>query len=98
MNGVYGVSLVIGVLALIAWILVGGFSEANDGRPKHPDERFGAKGRAIVAGMTAFGIGGLSASFGGWHTALAVVAAVVAAIVFAVYAYRYDAGEESDAV
>lgn len=96
MNGVYGISLVVGIVALIAWILIGGFSEANDGRPKHPDERFGAKGRAVVAGLTAFGIGGLSASFGGWPTALAVIAATVAAAVFAVYAYRYDVGEESD--
>ena len=96
MNGVYGITLVIGILALIAWILIGGFSEANDGRPKHPDERFGAKGRALVAGLTAFGIGGLSTSYGGWPTALAVVAAAVAALVFAIYAYRYDAGDEPD--
>jgi hypothetical protein len=96
-NAVYGISLVIGVLSLISWILIGGFAEANDGRPFHPDERFGAIGRGTVAAFTAFGIGGLSASFGGWPTAAALVAALVAAAALGLYAARYDTGAESDA-
>ena len=96
MNGVYGISLVIGILLLIAWILVGGISEANDGRPVHPDDRFGATGRAVAGALTAFGIGGLSASFCGWPTVAALAASVGAAIVFGIYAYRFDPGEEPD--
>lgn len=96
MNGVFGISLVIGIVALIAWILIGGFSEANDGRPVHPDERFGPKGRGIVAALTAFGIGGLSASYGGWPMAAAVAAALVAAGVLGVYAFRFDPGDEPE--
>jgi CHASE2 domain-containing sensor protein len=96
MNGAFGISLVVGIVGLIAWILVGGFSEANDGRPKHPDERFGAPGRAVVAALTAFGIGGLSASFGGWPTAASVIAALAAAGVFGVYAYRFDPGADPE--
>lgn len=96
MNGVYGVSLVIGIVALIAWILVGGLSEANEGRPRHPDERFGATGRSVVAAFTAFGMAGLSASYGGWPGWSAILAAIAAAAVFAVYAYRYDAGDAPD--
>ncbi len=97
MNGVYGLSLVVGLIALVAWILLGGLSESNSGRPSHPDERFGATGRGVVAGLTAFGIGGLSASYGGWPTAAAITAALFAALVFAAYAYRYDPGSEPDA-
>ncbi|MDF1594557.1 MAG: hypothetical protein P1T08_00480 [Acidimicrobiia bacterium] len=97
MNGVYGLSLVIGLVALVAWILIGGLSESNSARPVHPDERFGATGRGVVGGLTAFGIGGLSASYGGWPTAAAIAAALVAALVFAAYAYRYDPGSERDA-
>lgn len=97
MNGVYGLSLVVGLIALVAWIFIGGFSESDDGGPAHPDERFGATGRGVVAGLTAFGIGGLSASYGGWPTAAAIMAALVAALVFAAYAYRYDPGSEPDA-
>lgn len=96
MNGVYGISLVVGILGLVTWILWGGFSEANDGRPRHPDDRFGPTGRAVVAALTAFGMGGLSASFGGWPTAAAVAAAALAGVVFAVYAYRFDPGEEPE--
>ncbi|HSR46221.1 MAG TPA: hypothetical protein VLT15_13470 [Acidimicrobiia bacterium] len=96
MNGAFGISLVIGIVGLVAWILVGGFSDANGGRPVHPDERFGARGRAIVAGLTAFGIGGLSASYGGWPMAASVAAAIIAAAVFGTYAYRFNPGDEPE--
>lgn len=96
MNGAFGISLVIGIVGLVAWILVGGFSDANGGRPVHPDARFGARGRAIVAGLTAFGIGGLSASYGGWPMAASVAAAIIAAAVFGTYAYRFNPGDEPE--
>lgn len=51
------------------------------------DERFGSPAaRSGVAGCTAFGIGGLSAAFGGWPTPLVVVGAIVAAAAAATYA------------
>lgn len=42
--------------------------------------------RRAVAGSTAFGIAGMSASFGGWSPILAALGAVGAALAAAVYA------------
>jgi hypothetical protein len=42
--------------------------------------------RQAVAGLTAFGIGGMSATFGGWSPLLAGAGAIVAAVAAAAYA------------
>jgi hypothetical protein len=79
-RAVYGVSLVVGFVALLAWILAVGF----DGK-FNPEERYGLAGRRVVGGLVAFGMGGLSAAYGGWSLALSLLAAVVAAGVVAWY-------------
>ncbi len=80
MRAVYGISLVIGFVALLAWILAVGFGGAWN-----PEERFGLRGRRIVGGMVAFGMGGLSAAYGGWPPVAAFAAATLAAAVVAWY-------------
>ena len=60
-----------------------------------PERRFGARGRDVVAATLGFGLGGMSASFGGWNTGLAVVGAVAGGVI-AVLVGRY-LGVEDDA-
>jgi CHASE2 domain-containing sensor protein len=72
-RAVYGISLVVGFLALLGWILAVGFEGRLD-----PEERFGLPGRRVVGGLVAFGMGGLSAAYGGWSPTLSFLAAVVA--------------------
>ncbi|MFN2486034.1 MAG: hypothetical protein ABR609_05395 [Acidimicrobiia bacterium] len=58
---VYAVALIVGLSALIAWIFA---TYLGNERPlMDPDRRFGRRGRRLVAGLVAFGIGGLSAEF-----------------------------------
>ncbi len=60
---VYAVTLVTGMVLLIAWILF--FSHAeNESKPGlDPEARFGLTGRRVVAGMVGFGMAGMSAEF-----------------------------------
>lgn len=80
MRAAYGISLVVGFVALIAWILAVGF-----GGRWNPEERFGLTGRRVVGGLVAFGMGGLSAAYGGLPPTAALAAAVAAAAVVAWY-------------
>ena len=74
---VYAVVLVLGVLALLAWLFLGLAASSVDGKQDwNPETRFGVTGRNVVAGLLGFGLGGMSATFAGWAAAVAVVAAL----------------------
>ena len=80
MRWVFAVSLILGMLALIGWVLLSGT------RGRSPDQRWGSRGRQTVAAAVAFGLGGMSAAYAGWKIGLATLAALVAAALAAWYA------------
>lgn len=81
MNGVYGVAVVVGFLSLLAWIALTAVAANVPGWDRHDPERtVGPWGRRAIAGTMGFGMAGLSASFAGWPSAAAFVAAVVGAV------------------
>jgi hypothetical protein len=87
---VYAVVLVIGLIALLAWILAHTVFAASSRGAFDPEERFGVPGRRVVAGLVGFSMAGLSAEFSprdiSWPVAL--VLAVMGAAVLAWYAGR----------
>jgi len=84
---VYAISLFLGFLLLLAWIVgvaVGSWVEGWEFAD--PERRFGATGRSVVAGVVGFGMAGMSASFGGWPPALAILGALAGALAMVVVA------------
>jgi len=80
MVSVYAISLFIGFLLLLAWIVGVAVGSWDDGWEfADPERRFGTTGRSVVAGVVGFGMAGMSASFGGWPPALAVLGALAGA-------------------
>lgn len=86
----FGIALLIGVLALIAWVGARGLGISRF----DPEERFGVTGRRVVGAMVAFGMGGLSASYAGWNLWLATGAALIVAALAAWYAGALGRGEQ----
>jgi hypothetical protein len=77
---VYAIALFVGFLLLLVWIVGVGIGTWVEGWEfADPEHRFGFVGRSIVAGLVGFGMAGMSASFGGWPPALAVVGAIAGA-------------------
>ena len=77
MTALYAIVLSIGVVLLIGWLVATAIGSWVDGwEAFDPEGRFGARGRAAVAGAVGFGMGGLSATFAGWPGGLALLAAV----------------------
>lgn len=77
MTVVYAVVLLVAVVLLLAWLVASAIGVWVEGWESFdPEARFGARGRAVVAGTLGFGMGGLSATFAGWPTGLALLAAV----------------------
>lgn len=78
---VYAVALVSGALALIAWIFL--VSLGHERPDWNPEERFGIKGRRVIAGVVGFGMAGMSAEFSPrdltWPVALLLALAGAAA-------------------
>ena len=87
---VYAVVLVIGLIALVSWILAHSVYAGSERKRLDPEERFGIPGRRVVAGLVGFSMAGLSAAFSprdiSWPIAL--VLAVIGAAVLAWYAGR----------
>jgi hypothetical protein len=81
---VYAVVLVVGLVALIAWILAHVASDGPDSRIGDPEARFGVAGRRVVAGFVGFAMAGLSAEFSprdlSWPVGLALAAVGAAAM------------------
>lgn len=60
---VYAVVLVVGLVALIGWILAHAAAVTPGSRVPDPETRFGIPGRRVVAGLVGFAMAGLSAEF-----------------------------------
>lgn len=96
---VYAVVLIVGVMALIAWIfmtvLAGNIASPN----LDPEHRFGIAGRRVVAAAVGFGMAGMSAEYSplGIAWPLALVLAVAGAAAAAWYAGRVGVELEESA-
>ena len=89
MTVLYAVAVALGTVAVIAWVAFGVIGTADvGGGTLDPEARLGPTGRAAVAGVTGFGMAGMSATFAGWNGVLALAAAVVGAAVMAIVALR----------
>jgi len=84
---VYAVVLAVGVVLLIGWIFatyLGG--NVTSWKRFDPEERFGAPGRRVVAGLVGFGLAGMSAEFSpldlSWPVALVLAIAGAGAMVW----------------
>lgn len=87
---VYAVVLVVGIVALIAWIFLTVLAGNVDRPGLDPEHRFGLRGRRVVAAAVGFGMAGMSAEYSplgiGWP--LALVLAVAGAVAASWYAGR----------
>lgn len=90
----YAITLILGVVAMISWVVLGLTAGSVEGKASlDPELRFGQRGRNVVATALGFGLGGMSASFAGWPASLAVVGAVAGGVA-AVVVGRYLGVEE----
>ena len=99
---VYAVVLVLGIAALLAWIMMRAFSINIDRPSMDPESRFGMTGRRVVAAMVGFGMGGMSAEFSPrdltWPVALGLaLAGSAAAAWYAGWVDRADDDGEGSA-
>ncbi|GMQ84511.1 MAG: hypothetical protein BMS9Abin07_0075 [Acidimicrobiia bacterium] len=75
---IYATTLALGFLALLVWIGSVAVAAWVDGWEfADPEQRFGEKGRLLVAAAVGFGMAGMSATFAGWSPVLATAAALV---------------------
>jgi hypothetical protein len=79
---VYAVSLVVGVLGILWVVLAGALAENLDRPDRDPGARWGATGRIVIAVLTGFGMGGLSAEFAplGFSWQVSLLLAIAAAV------------------
>lgn len=97
MIAVYAIATVLGVIAIVTWVVLGMIADAVVGKESlDPDTRFGAAGRGVVAAVAGFGLGGMSASYAGAATPLALLGAVAGAVVMVVVGRYLGVEEEAD--
>ena len=69
-------------MALLSWIVAVFVADSVDGWEGFDlERRYGANGRRAVAAVLGFGMAGLSASYAGWNTSVALAAAAAGAAV-----------------
>lgn len=97
MVAVYAIAIVLGVIAIIAWVVLGMLAEAVAGKESlDPETRFGTTGRDVVAGVVGFGLGGMSASYAGGATAVALLGAVLGAAALVIIGRYLGVEEDAD--
>lgn len=80
MRVVFAIALVVGVLALFAWIVAATAAEIVSGWERlDPERGLGPRARSGVAAILGFGMAGLSAAYAGWPGLAAVSAALAGA-------------------
>ena len=82
MRAVYGIALAAGFVALLVWIVAVFAADSVDSWEGFDlERRYGVNGRRSVAAVLGFGMAGLSASYAGWNTSVALAAAAAGAAV-----------------
>jgi hypothetical protein len=89
---VYSVVLVVGILALIAWIVAHSLAASSGATNRDPEERFGVRGRRLVAALVGFGMAGMSAAYAATDISdpLVILLALAGALVAAWWAGLVD--------
>jgi hypothetical protein len=99
-SAVYAVVLVIGILALIGWIVAHSLAVSTGRQDRDPEERFGVPGRRVVAALVGFGMAGMSGTYAAIEisTPVVIVLALAGAVAAAWWAGAIDVGgpEEQD--
>jgi ABC-type antimicrobial peptide transport system permease subunit len=100
---VYAIALSIGVIGLIVVIFGGALGENLGRETMDPARRLGVGGQAVIAGLTGFGMAGLSAEFSTfdptWQVALLVATAGgLAAALWARYSLRRESKSDAGPV
>lgn len=85
---VYVVALVVGVVALLGWIVARSVGVDHERTSIDPDARFGHPGRSVVAALVGFGMAGMSAEFSPFDVEwpIALVAAIAGGAALAWFA------------
>ena len=87
---IYAVTLLVGSLMALAWVVGVAIGTWVDGWEfVDPERRFGVFGRTLVAGSIGFGMAGMSASFGGWPPILAFCGAGFGALAMVLVARHF---------
>ena len=98
MVGVYSIAALVGFVALVAWLLLGGGAEP--GSRWDLESRLGARGRRPIAGLLGFGLAGLSAEFSprdlSWPIALVLAVIGATAMVILTDRLALSVEEETD--
>jgi hypothetical protein len=76
MVALYATAVILGALGLSIWVVLGVVAEREGAQVVAPERRFGLRGRSVLVAVLGFGLGGMSASYAGWPTAVAFAAAV----------------------
>lgn len=81
MIGVYAVAIVIGGLGALTWIVMSvAAGNVDDWGRYDPGVWGGRWARRTIAGLVGGGMAGMSATYAGWNTIAAVVAAAVGCV------------------
>ena len=81
MNGVYGITVFVGAVGVLLAVAL----SLNPERPTP-----GRQMRLSILAVLGFGMAGLSASFAGWPSWIAFVAALIGAVGLAYLGLRYE--------
>ena len=94
---IYAVAVALGFVGVLGWVTLGLAAASLEGKANiDPETRFGLTGRYVVGGTLGFGMGGISASYGGWPSGAAVAAAIGGAVIAIAAAQFVGVGDESD--
>jgi hypothetical protein len=97
MTALFGTILLIGVLALLAWVAATGVAHSVGGWDGvDPENRFGSLGRSVLAALLGFGMAGMSASFAGWSPMLSLIGALAGAAVLVAVGFWLGPARTSD--
>lgn len=89
MTTLYGSILLVGCVALIGWIAAAAIAGSVEGWGRvDPEDRFGARGRCVVAGCLGFGMAGISMLYTSFPDWMSVFAAVIGALALVVVVAR----------
>jgi hypothetical protein len=91
---VYAVSVIVGALALVTWVAMSALSARPGSITVDPEERFGVRGRFVVAAALGFGLGGMSAAYAGWPIAGSLAGALGGAALLVGSARWLGVGED----